>query len=733
VLLCGAALLFIGRRKRLDSRIRARILPKVFRAVAALLLAVSLASHANAQSISLSPSVGGAGIKVSVSGSNFNFADVSATLLFNGSQPVTGICTPVAGNLNQCYFFVPNVGPGTYQVTLKETYDSASTTYTVAGPILTVSDDNPHAGELVTVTGQTFSIADTSVKLWFGPTFPDSDFSLSNGFIDVTPSSGCSVSQGAFSCDIYVPALTASNYVGDSCVQYQGYDVVAIAPSGEVAHYATTIRGGIGTVPKTGLAGSNVELRGSGFCKVALSNFLVTQSALIVNFDGQTLQTGCGLINGDADDTFDCSIQIPSSASPGVHQIAVYGTSPVYNGPVVTALADFTVPSPTQTFTLGGSSCLTLGGVWNAATSTCIFQSAVSLDPTVILNVPSGVTLYVGSASSFVTQGLTTIASGANFVNTGSYTNSGTIENSGLVSNQGVFNNSGAFITLPAGSSEGVFANQGTLVNSGFFAANAGQVGNVTVVVNGATCQSSSIQIPANSPFMIFGSWRNGACELVPPPGVQLPLVEPHVIAAGVKWTIPAGGGLLNRNELDVRGELDNYGTLTNQPLAPNGIGTLVVFNAMVNAGTLTNVAGGVTNVAGTLTNQSTINLQSSSSLAVSGTLVNQGTINIDYSSTISGDGAIVNSGAIQNSGKITTLSVLGTITNTGSGSIVNLNGGTVDGQGGTITGNIGPSIANNEGSITLAGGQYLTGAVVVESGAVLQTSARFRLSRRGC
>src|SRR5579875_2802520 len=138
--------------------------------------------------ITATPSEQLIGSTVSVSGQGFDPQDTSAILTLRGIrlQNATN-CHISNGQLQPCTFTVPNTlpsGPFSLRAEGLPAGDTSSPTiFSVPGPYpLSLSEQSALAGSTDTVTGYAFNIGDTSVKL-----------SLGGG--DVTPSSGCPVSQ----------------------------------------------------------------------------------------------------------------------------------------------------------------------------------------------------------------------------------------------------------------------------------------------------------------------------------------------------------------------------------------------------------------------------------------------------------------------------------------------------------------------------------------------------------
>jgi uncharacterized protein YjbI with pentapeptide repeats len=148
--------------------------------------------------ITLSPSSGPVGTSVTVTGSGYpDVADFAAVTF--GSVAVvsldpagTSSCPVSNAGAISCTFVVPNGATGPATVTVGDfQVASASATFAVTVPGIVLSPSTGSPGSQTTVAGSGFAGSDTSATITFGGS---------------NLNTGCSVSGGAFSCLITVPA-----------------------------------------------------------------------------------------------------------------------------------------------------------------------------------------------------------------------------------------------------------------------------------------------------------------------------------------------------------------------------------------------------------------------------------------------------------------------------------------------------------------------------------------------
>ncbi|MGD0396486.1 MAG: IPT/TIG domain-containing protein, partial [Nitrososphaerales archaeon] len=134
-----------------------------------------------APTITLSPAQGPAGVTVTVTGSGFSVLTTIGTITFNGATPATQTCTTKTTSATgafTCTFTVPSVAAGTYTVVVSGSdvgtvpADTASTTFTVTTPAISLSLTQGPAGTPVTVTGSGFSVLTTIGTITFNGATP---------------------------------------------------------------------------------------------------------------------------------------------------------------------------------------------------------------------------------------------------------------------------------------------------------------------------------------------------------------------------------------------------------------------------------------------------------------------------------------------------------------------------------------------------------------------------------
>ena len=246
--------------------------------------------------VSTSPSSGPAGADVIITGSGFSGADASATISLGTTNvtPATG-CPMVAGAFS-CAFAIPSTSPpGSYAVkATADGGDSGSSSFAVTIPSVSVSPGSTPAGEPITVTGSGFTSTDTTAILLLGST-------------DVTPSSGCSVSGGSFSCLVALPAATA---LGDYSFSATGNTLDQASTTLKVTLPV------LSTSQSAGQVGATVAVTGSGF------SYADSSASLSFGGTNVTPAAGCSVSQG----TFTCNVQVPSVPSTGSYSISATGT-----------------------------------------------------------------------------------------------------------------------------------------------------------------------------------------------------------------------------------------------------------------------------------------------------------------------------------------------------------------------------------------------------------------------
>jgi len=289
--------------------------------------------------VSLNPVSTSAGSTVDVSGSGFSPSDTTCSI--SGSVVASPTCAVSGGTLTGA-FTVANVAAGSYSVTATGTQagDSASASFTVPSPSITISPTSAQIGASVGVTGSDFSKTDTGCSL--------------SGIPGVT--STCSISSGTLSASFNVTSATPGTYTMTA----------SGTPSGDFASATFIVKGASITFnPTSALAGSNVTVSGSGFslsdtsCSLS-GTALVTQS--------------CSLSGGKLTGSFTVANLTAGGATAG---FTITGTG---NPAADSASATFFVTSIARTITVNpfsapvGSTVQVDGSGFSASDSTCVLS-----------------------------------------------------------------------------------------------------------------------------------------------------------------------------------------------------------------------------------------------------------------------------------------------------------------------------------------------------------------------
>ena len=335
--------------------------------------------------ITLTPTQGFSGKSVTVTGSGFSTNTPISTFTFNGATPSTQTCTSQTTSATgafTCTFTVPSSSSGAKTVTASGsdvgtvTGDSASTTFTVLVPTITLSPAQGPKGVTVAVTGSSFSPNTGIATFTFNGATPGTQGCTSQ----------TTTGTGAFACTFTVPSLAAGTY-----------NVVATGADGgtDTATASFTITApAISLSPSSGPVGTTVTISGTGFSP----NVAVDAPTIA----GGTISTQtCTSQTISASGTFSCTFNVPTD-STGTHTVTISG-------------ADVgTVPSDTasQTFTISvskgfDSTCVAFGSVSSGTTITLTLPSCKAGDLIVVAisGSSSSGTLAVSSVSD--TAGLT--------------------------------------------------------------------------------------------------------------------------------------------------------------------------------------------------------------------------------------------------------------------------------------------------------------------------------------
>ena len=330
--------------------------------------------------ITLTPSQGPTGISVTVSGTGFTPDTGISTFKFDGGTPATQTCTAQTTSSSgafSCTFTVPSDVAAGYTVAAAGSdagADTASTTFTVTTPAISMTPTQGPTGITVTVSGTGFTPDTATSTFKFNGATPATQ----------TCTAQTTSSSGAFSCTFTVPSDAAG-----------GYSVVATGSDAGADTAGTTFTITTPTItvnPVKGPAGVVVTVSGTGFTpNTAISSF---------KFNGVTPGTQtCTAQTTSATGTFSCTFTAPSDAAGGYTIVATGG-----DGGSDTASATFTITTPTITVSpakgpSGSTFTVTGAGFSLSSGATVTFNS--------VLQTPGGCT-----DGSFSGTTITTDASG---------------------------------------------------------------------------------------------------------------------------------------------------------------------------------------------------------------------------------------------------------------------------------------------------------------------------------
>ena len=265
----------------------------------------------------LFPSAGSPGSTVNVFGTGFSLSDNAVTLQFGNTDVTQASGCPVSGGDISCSFVVPNMPAGSYIVTAKgNSGDTLTETFTI-GSGMSSSPSSGSPGDSITVDGGGFSSSDTSVKL---------QFSGNEEQIDITPASGCPVTEGSFSCTVMIPqsAIPVSLPKGS-------YDITGTGNSGDIQTTTFDIIPTISLSPASGPAGTIVHVTGAGFAQ--------TSNTIVYEMIGAPIPNNFCSVSFGFGTLSSCSFTIPST-SPGHYSFVATGNN------LENATAEFTVTTP---------------------------------------------------------------------------------------------------------------------------------------------------------------------------------------------------------------------------------------------------------------------------------------------------------------------------------------------------------------------------------------------------
>jgi len=282
--------------------------------------------------INLSPIQGPIGTSVTVTGSGFSVSTTISTMTFNGATPSGQTCTAQTTSATgtfTCTFTIPNEALGTYTTIVSGSdigtvpADTASATFTVTTPMITLTVIQGPIGTSVTVTGSGFSVSTTISTMTFNGATPSGQ----------TCTSQTTSATGTFTCTFTVPSIASGPYA----VVLSGNDVGTV-PADTASATFTVTTPTITLSPNQGLIGTSVTVAGSGFS--------VSTAIGTMTFNGATpsVQT-CTTKTTSATGTFTCTFTVPSIAS-GPYAVVLSGND-VGTVPADTASATFTVTTST--------------------------------------------------------------------------------------------------------------------------------------------------------------------------------------------------------------------------------------------------------------------------------------------------------------------------------------------------------------------------------------------------
>ena len=307
--------------------------------------------------ISVSPSQGPIGATVTISGTGFNTSTPLASLVFDAlpiSSCAVGSLTTGGTGAFSCTIAVPSGTSGTSVVAVNSGGQTATGTFTVTVPAITVSPSQGPVGATYTVAGSGFSVS--------------SGATVSFGGVDQTPTGGLDCSYvgtaittdgtGAFSCTFAVPSEVAGPYsvVGEDTAT----STLTTAPTFTVTTPSITVS------PSQGPVGATVTVAGTGFS---------VSSTVGLVLDGVTIPScTSGSLGTDSSGDFSCTFAVPSGTSGTTVTATDVGGQ--------TATGTFTVTVPKITVSpkqgpIGEQVSVSGSGFSESSTVSLVFDSVV--------------------------------------------------------------------------------------------------------------------------------------------------------------------------------------------------------------------------------------------------------------------------------------------------------------------------------------------------------------------
>ena len=343
-----------------------------------------------APTFTMTPNAGAPGTVVTVTGAGWLPGVTTGTITFNGQQVTSGVTIgngPFDSGLIAAgtTFTVPPMATGSYTVTVSDTYESTTATFTVTTATIALSATTGKVGDIINITGSGFNpntamTLNTNAWIYFGgisqpiATGYNTPQVLANGTLACKVTATNALIQGI---PIEVPATTA----GVNTVELRfASPAISSSQTFTVQPKATTT-----TLPV--LKGSTLTLAASGFGAISATNPLTaTLNGIAVPLT--VTYTG----SGGATATF----AIPVTYTPGANALVV--TDPFGN----TATTTVTIGTPSiagLSVTSGpvGTPVQVTGTGFYAGT-----QIFVSFDGIALATNPVTITATSGSFIAFV-------------------------------------------------------------------------------------------------------------------------------------------------------------------------------------------------------------------------------------------------------------------------------------------------------------------------------------------
>ncbi|MFZ0946402.1 MAG: hypothetical protein WAN54_21105, partial [Syntrophobacteraceae bacterium] len=318
--------------------------------------------------ITVTPAQGPTGATVTVAGTGFSVTNFVG-LSFDGAAITNANCTSGALTTDttgafSCAFVVPGDSSGTTVIATDVGGQTATGTFTVTTPAITVAPGQGPIGATVTVAGTGFSVSTALSSLVFD----------SVTITSCTSGSLTADGTGSFSCTFAVPSGMS------------GATVIAMDVGGQTATGTFTVTTPAITVtPGQGPIGATVTVAGTGFSVSAALSYLVFDSVTITSCTSGSLTTG-------ATGAFSCTFAVPAGVSgTTVTATDVGGQS---------ARGMFTVTTPAITVTPGqgpiGATVTVAGTGFSVSTA----LSSLVFDSVTITSCTSG-SLTTGATGTF--------------------------------------------------------------------------------------------------------------------------------------------------------------------------------------------------------------------------------------------------------------------------------------------------------------------------------------------